>query len=204
MTTFTSISNASVAVGAIPSSTTVTALRDNPLAIAEGSSGAPVMVSGWHPVDKVTIGDGKTGLIYDSAVNGTLANVTTANFEDGWEYRIVALDMQHNSGTTQRFQVNAYFQTNAVYRRVWYTPANNSSNYFGCDIHFILPRVASRGHMMQTVGFTEPTYFGNDYIENFYDSTVQKILNVRFNFTAGSISGGKIYVFRRRDYASSP
>ena len=57
MTTWTTISNAAVAVGAIPSSSIVTALRDNPSAVAESSSGAPVMVSGWHPVDKISTGD---------------------------------------------------------------------------------------------------------------------------------------------------
>ena len=76
MTTWTTISNAAVAVGGIPSSTTVTALRDNPAAIAETSTGAPVVQAGWHPYDKVTVGDGKTGLIYDFAVNGLQANVT--------------------------------------------------------------------------------------------------------------------------------
>ena len=85
MTTWTTISNAAVAVGGIPSSTTVTALRDNPSAIAESASGAPVVSLGWHPYDKVTVGDGKTGLIYDSVVTGTVASVVTPDFEDGWE-----------------------------------------------------------------------------------------------------------------------
>jgi hypothetical protein len=41
MTDFTTLSNPSVAVGGIPSGATVTALRDNPIAIAEGAAGAP-------------------------------------------------------------------------------------------------------------------------------------------------------------------
>ena len=41
MTTFTDLSAGAVGVGGIPSGSTVTALRDNPIAIAEGSSGAP-------------------------------------------------------------------------------------------------------------------------------------------------------------------
>jgi hypothetical protein len=51
MATWTSISNAAVAVGGIPSSTTVTALRDNPSAIAEAANGAPVVFAGWNPYD---------------------------------------------------------------------------------------------------------------------------------------------------------
>lgn len=46
MTTFTSISNALVAVGAKPFATTVQALRDNPIAIAEGDPTAPKINQG--------------------------------------------------------------------------------------------------------------------------------------------------------------
>ncbi len=41
MTTYTTITNALVAVGAKPFATTIQALRDNPLAIAEGDATAP-------------------------------------------------------------------------------------------------------------------------------------------------------------------
>jgi hypothetical protein len=204
MTTYSTISNAAVAVGAIPSSTTVTALRDNPIAIAEAASGAPVMVSGWHPVDKVTIGDGKDGKIYDFATNGVQANVTTANFEDGWEYRLVGLDLLHNSGSPARVQVSAYFQTDAVYRRVFYGLGGGASDPTGFDVEFRMPRVASKGHLIKAGGYLTTNQIPETYVENFYDSTVQKILNARVTFELGSIAGGTIYLFRRRDYASSP
>ena len=41
MTDWTTLPNQAVGVGGLPSGTTVTALRDNPVAIAEGSPGAP-------------------------------------------------------------------------------------------------------------------------------------------------------------------
>ena len=41
MTDYTILSNTAVGVGGLPSGATVTALRDNPLAIAEGTAGAP-------------------------------------------------------------------------------------------------------------------------------------------------------------------
>ena len=41
MTTYTTITNALVAVGAKPFATTIQALRDNPIAIAEGDATAP-------------------------------------------------------------------------------------------------------------------------------------------------------------------
>ena len=41
MPAWTTITNALVAVGAKPFATTIQALRDNPVAIAEGATGAP-------------------------------------------------------------------------------------------------------------------------------------------------------------------
>jgi len=41
VTDYTILSNTAVGVGGLPSGATVTALRDNPLAIAEGTAGAP-------------------------------------------------------------------------------------------------------------------------------------------------------------------
>ena len=45
MTDYTTLSNTAVGVGGLPSGATVTALRDNPIAIAEGTSGAPKVQS---------------------------------------------------------------------------------------------------------------------------------------------------------------
>lgn len=204
MTTYTAIPNASLAVGGIPSSTTVTLLRDNPIAVAESSTGAPVVAAGWHPVSKVTVGDGDAGLIYDFATNGVQASIITADFADGWEYRIVVSDLRHNSGGTARLQVNAYFQTDAVYRRVWFTAEGSSSDYFGVDVEFLMPRVSKRGHFFRATGYGNATSFGEAYIENVYDGTVQKLLRAQINFSAGSIAGGKIWLMRRREYVSSP
>ncbi len=41
MADWTNLPNAAVGVGGLPSGTTVTALRDNPIAISEGAAGAP-------------------------------------------------------------------------------------------------------------------------------------------------------------------
>lgn len=206
MTTWTTIPNASVAVGGIPSSTTVTALRDNPSAIAESSSGAPVMVSGWHPVDKVTVGDGKTGLIYDVAVNGIVASVTTPDFEDGYEYRIVARDVSHNDTTASRsLQIYGYFETTAAFRLMIDSAADSSADSFGCDVEFLLPRIPSRGHMLRSTTYASTAFRnGKDQNTTSWSSTNEKLLRARVQFAGGSIDAGKIWFFRRREYASSP
>ena len=204
MTTWTSISNAAVAVGGIPSSTTVTALRDNPSAIAETASGAPVVFAGWHPYDKVTIGDGKTGLIYDSAVNGIVSSIITDDFVDGYEYRVVAHNMQQTGGGTIRLDLDAYFETDAAYRRLAYSPdAGSSGSQFGYDIQILLPRVEKRTHLTSGNAYVNGSV-GIGYDSTSYDATLQKLLRARIKFTSGSIDTGKVYLFRRREYASSP
>ena len=50
MADWTNLPNQAVGVGGLPSGTTVTALRDNPVAIAEGAAGAP-------RIDQPAIGD---------------------------------------------------------------------------------------------------------------------------------------------------
>jgi hypothetical protein len=204
MTTWTSISNAAVAVGGIPSSTTVTALRDNPSAIAEASSGAPVMVSGWHPHDKLTIGDGKTGLIYDFAVTGTVSSFVTPDFVDGYEYRVIAHLMESDAGATVRLNLEAFFETDAAYRRLAYTADESSlGNEFGYDVEILMPRIATRTHLVKGEGYSDSNVgLGIDGAS--YDTTLQKVLRARVRFTAGNIIGGKIWMFRRREYASLP
>lgn len=208
MTTWTSISNAAVAVGGIPSSTTVTALRDNPSAIAEASSGAPVMVSGWHPYDKVTIGDGKTGLIYDHAVTGTVPSVVTPDFVDGYEYRVLALGLRHNAAlilADRRLQLEAFKQTDAAYRLVRQSEQGTNTQDFGYHAEFYFPRLESTSHFVMTMTYRNGGFSSQiDADSAMYDTPAQKILRARISFTNDSIAAGKVWMFRRREYASSP
>lgn len=53
MTDYTGLPNASVAQGGLAAGTTVTALRDNPIAISEGSAGAPAIKKDALSIDRV-------------------------------------------------------------------------------------------------------------------------------------------------------
>ena len=205
MTTYITIANASVAVGAIPSSSLMTAMRDNPIAIAEGSSGAPVVSTGWHPVDKVTVGDGKTGIIYDHAVNGTVANVITPDFEDGYEYRVVARDLSHNDPfNSRRLYVYGYFETTSTYRLMLLSNDGGSSNNFGCDVEFLLPRIPSSAHMLRATTYNNSAIRNStDQESGSYTGGSGKLLRALLSFSGGSIDGGKVWLLRRREYATT-
>lgn len=88
MTSFTTISNASLVVGEPITAPQGTALRDNPLAIAEGDTTAPVNQAVWHPYNKVANGDANTGLIYNFATNGAVTAIESPTFIAGFEYRM--------------------------------------------------------------------------------------------------------------------
>jgi hypothetical protein len=200
---WTTISNAAVAVGAIPSSSTVTALRDNPVAVADASSGAPVVFAGWHPVDKVSVGDGKDGLIYDHAVTGDVASVITPDFVDGYEYLIMGQNLSHNDGSSRNLIVDFYKQTSASYTTAESFPGISA----GTNVIFVgeikFPRIASNAHFLS---YSYVTSSGGPLGSSDAASTgtVEKVLRARIRFSAGSIDEGKVWLFRRREYASSP
>lgn len=197
MTTWTDIAGAAVAVGGIPSSATVTALRDNPSALAETASGAPVMQSGWHPVDKVTVGDGKDGLIYSGATSGSVSAIVTPNFVDGYEYRIIASDIGQTSGTAT-VDYSIYGETTGwvLVRRLVNSLA--IAEFISIEITLSLPRISQRMHL--SVTNQAGTLNGNQYTF----STAQKLRNARILFSGANATTGKVWLLRRRDYASLP
>jgi len=90
---WTTISNALVAVGAKPFATTIQALRDNPVAIAEGATGAPQV----HPAALETF----RGVV---SITGT----TEQTYLDLDRYVVIRADVHMvaaNSATTTTFQV---------------------------------------------------------------------------------------------------
>lgn len=195
---WTSISNAAVAVGGIPSSTTVTALRDNPGAMAAAENGAPVVFAGWHPRNKVSVGDGITGLEYSHAVNGTQATVTLPDFEDGYEYRIICRDMSHNSGTSQTLRVGFFDASDSLLDGVESGSYSSGTSDIYMDVEVAFPRVAATR--------TPIFVMARGLVAGNYDVDMGsgKIQRAKVYFSAGSIDGGRIWLLRRREYISSP
>ena len=217
MTTYTSISNALVAVGAKPFATTVQALRDNPLAIAEATSGAPVVAAGWHPYNKVTAGDANTGLIYSFAVNGAQATVTSPDFEDGYEYAFLLNHISASSGTTNTMRINMYRQTTAAYAGVQAISAATiggsvtSTPGLSGWVEINRPRQVLRAHSLAVatcLADSSATVTPGAGIDQTlfvaHGSTAQKILRAQFSMTPNNIGSAngpcEIYMFRRRDY----
>lgn len=199
MTTYAAIANGDVDLDSPGSQTLFTALRDNPIAIAEGSTGAPVNQWGWHPYDMVAVGDGATGKFYDFSVDGAVATVASPTFADGYEYAFHGISMTCSAGASVQLQAEFYRATSAAYS----SPAPfgtlasfGTLRWFYLEIH--RPRIATlRGMGTATTG-NGTGVSGAMSAVTAYLTTSQKVGNIRFSYTSGNIAGGKIYMVRRR------
>ena len=193
MTTWTSISNAAVAVGGIPSSTTMTALRDNVAAAQESAAGAPVSVYGWEPIDKVSVGDGKRGLIYDYSIDGSVTTITTANFVDGYEYRMVVSDLAPSGSAQVQFEIFGETTGWVEARRI----ANSLTSPISLDIEVRMPRISQRNHVSIVNSQSSAANAG------YLFSPAQKVRNARILFASFATSAGKVWLLRRREFVTA-
>jgi hypothetical protein len=103
MTTYTTLSNALVGVGAKPFATTIQALRDNPIAIGEADSTVP---AGLLPT--VLLGT----LTTTSGATQTLSSLVLTQYKI---LRLVWVGVSHGDAITNRsFLVNSVFVTPAL------------------------------------------------------------------------------------------
>jgi len=182
MTAWTNITAGEIDTDSPVTQPLMTALRDNVLAAAEGATGAPVEAAGWHPYNQVEYGDGADGLIYDNSVDGNVSAVETPDFEDGWEYRVVALNL---TAVSTYWKIEGYLETSAYWGE-YCRHVTSTDCSFVAD--FYLPRKSETVHVIGG-GVT------NGYIEN---ATSQKIEKARVNPNSTNITGGRIYLHRRR------
>lgn len=199
MTTYTTIGSGSLAVGKPATSTIALALRDNPLAIAEGNSSAPVLASAWHPYDKVTVGDANNGLVYDFAVSGAVATITSPDFADGYEYQFLFVGIG-SSTTPDDFRIELYRATTAAYSTAA-TFVNSASNPVRGTVAIYTPRFSVNAHFFETkatVIAASNTYGATtNTVTAILHTTAQKLLRVRFSFSTGNVNAGKLYMMRR-------
>jgi hypothetical protein len=101
--------------------------------------------------------------------------------------------------------LEAFKQTDAVYRLVKQSEQGNNTQDFGYHAEFYFPRLESTSHFVMTMTYRNGAFSAQiDADSDMYDTPAQKILRARISFNAESIAAGKIWMFRRREYASSP
>lgn len=83
--------------------------HENLDATCEGAPGSPIVQAGWHPYGMTAAGGSETGLIYNHAVNGDIAEILTPVFTLGYEYRLFFEDVKValSSGVFMRVEARA-------------------------------------------------------------------------------------------------
>lgn len=201
MTTYTAITNASIDQDSPLTVDLMTLVRDNPIAISEGATDAPVLSAGWHPYDMVEVGDGNDGEFYSFATDGASAAIETPDFADGYEYAIVIED--YSCTINSNFQIELYFPTPAAWAVLSSTAVTAPVNLRGIyQLHF--PRFASYGHGGSWImPLSDPSSgildTGHDGIA-VSGASASKASKARVSMAAGTTDNGKLYLLRRRDF----
>lgn len=168
------------------------AWRDNPIAIAEGSNGAPYVRGEWHPFNGVSYGDGR-GVIYDSSVDGQVSAVVTPTFESGYDY-CISLD---GVGTTVSDQLLRLSSTR-VGGSGFVDPFTIGTGTSGIRVTgFVIignPRVSSYSKIFHGISnasdgsATRRGYSANGGVAYF---------NSMISWTSTEINAGRIFLYRR-------
>lgn len=201
LTSYTALPNSAVQAGGRPRGTTVTALRDNPLAIAEADSTAPVNQGNWHPYNKVTNGDSNDGVFYDFAVSGALASVQSPVFADGYEYMVRGLGLSCTTGGA--FQVEGRRESDAAYNAA-VTVFNTAGSSAILSFEMMCPtvRLSQQMHVFPTQGvFGAASNGGIAGVAGTWghaQATAQKVQRLRFSYVSGNIDLGQLILLRRR------
>lgn len=197
MTTWTTITNAQTDQDSPITQTLVQALRDNVNAAAEGATGAPANIAGWHPYDMVDNDDGADGKAYDYSVDGA-TNGLEITLTAGFEYRFVFNGVSHGAGVSRNFLVDVYRTGTASYSAL-FTSANTGSSGQSAKGQFDLycPGLAVTAYAVMD-GIIE--YNGdNAGMKYLAISASEYISKVRFRFSNDDAwDGGTVYVYRRQ------
>ena len=199
MTTYTTIANGDIDQDSRVTQPLMTALRDNPIATAEGVVDAPVVAAAWHPFDAAISGDGADGLIYDNAVDGNVASIETGTLDAGWDYKFIIDELSHNSGSNRGIRVGAYKSVDASYARTFITLAVNSSTSLNLEASVLLAANPLGTKYLTVVSAGIDAENQNTGI----DTNNQETTNLQLDLDgSGNFDAGRVFLFRRRNYTT--
>jgi hypothetical protein len=202
MAAYTTINGASVLVPGKPLTSAIAqALNENPTAIAEGASGAPIVQTGWHGYDTTNVGDA-TSPFYNGASQTT---IETPNFADGYEYRILGRGVSFTTAVAQTMIVD-YLISGA-----WETIYSSTSTLIGpldFDIWFRSPRRSARRFMIDysiadastATSWSPANGTQENGVASIADNNAAVVTRARISFASRTFNAGQIYLLRRREY----
>ena len=84
------------------------ALAENVRAMTQGSPGAAVNETGWHPFDMVDVGDGATGEVWSFAADGAVASIVFDLSDNRYDYLFRWAGLSSSANSTLTLQGAAF------------------------------------------------------------------------------------------------
>lgn len=195
MTTWTDIANSEVDQDSPITQTLMTALRDNPVAIAEQTAGSPINQAAWHPYNSLEIGDGNDGVIWDRSIDGPVSTLDTPEFEDGYEYMLFIKDIEPGGGNMGSLRVTVQRSTDDG----WFSEKSPTSSVTNALSGYIWIPYARSSRLVHGV-FPFLAYNNNSQTSENFDngSTPYKVKALRISGSSNNFVAGKVALLRRR------
>lgn len=203
MASWTNQSTSSLLPGEPWTSAKALAAFENPEAIAEGASGAPVQTAAWHSYDRTNVGDSGNGKYYEFSTDGAVATAETPNFENNYEYRILGVNLGVASNTTANpWVVDGLVGGSWVNIATTATPTATvlTSHRIDFDCWICSPRRSRPFASTVFAGYWNAPgagTFGGYRTTQFTGASA--ITRVRVRFIGRDIGRGDIYLLRRRE-----
>lgn len=206
MASWTNQSTSSLLPGEPWTSAKALAAFENPTALAEGASGAPVQTAAWHGYDILNVGDGNTGEIYSFATDGAVATVETPNFESNFEYRLLGFNVGlASSGSASTWNIDALI--GGSWTNIVTTVTSNTvltSNRFDFDCYIKSPTRSRKFVDVEYTAYADWIAGSGSNSENSLAvlGTPNSITRarVRYGSSSPNIGKGTILMLRRREY----
>lgn len=198
MTTFRLVAASEVDVDSPVTDQLLEAVANNPLAIAEQSTGAYINQAVWHPYDSTNVGDANDGEIWSFAADGAQTSIETPTLtSNDYEYGLRFEDVSLAASVS--FTVDLYLETTGSWVTLDTTATATGSPFSG---FFETSGLRLVSHGWGGV-WAPPAYNNNGTVVAsgtaiVGHSTGQKISKIRADGGATNFNAGKVSLYRRR------
>lgn len=188
--TWTGLADSLFGVGKPTTASLLKALRDNIASVVSPDDNVPTNRATWHPYNRTVNADTNDGLVYDFATSGAVTVVTSPDFVDKFEYRMVLRGLTTSSASPNlglalyQATTDAYTATAAL----WSTQTGGRTGMI--TVPFARASFAS-----------QIVHVHND-VEGIFSvpiglAAAEKVKRMRLICGTGTINGGKVYLYRR-------
>jgi hypothetical protein len=201
MADWTTIPDSSIEPGKPIRSIDGLALRDNPVAIAEGAVGAPRVVNQWFPYNYESSGN---GVIFNFSTDGAVSLIQTPNFESGFDYLLLASGLGDSRAEVTSINILLYAEpANTYYSLVWMNLLTANATSDGSALisipktsDFTKSILTTEQNRVLTIG----TRTGSVAMGRVCSPTVQSVGHARIQSSASgtTINSGSLTLLKRK------